>query len=72
MANCKRCVYSVPYWNVKLQTSDSHCVAPIDFSMATKEGEHDCHAFKVNEWDEKRIDIIGSNTNDGLHYEDEE
>jgi hypothetical protein len=23
----------------------------------------------VGDWDEKRIDVIGSNGNDGLHYE---
>jgi hypothetical protein len=69
MANCNKCAYSVPYWNVKLQTGESRCVAPIDFSMETKEGEHDCQAFKVNDFDEKRIEVIGSNGNDGLHYE---
>lgn len=24
---------------------------------------------KDDEWDEKRVDVIGSNGNDGLHYE---
>jgi hypothetical protein len=38
--------------------------------METKEGEHDCQAFKVNEFDEDRIEIIGSNGNDGLHYKE--
>jgi hypothetical protein len=72
MANCNKCAYSVPYWNVKQQTGESRCVAPKDFSMETKEGEHDCQAFKVNEWDEKRIDIVGSNGNIALHYKDDE
>jgi hypothetical protein len=72
MANCNKCAYSVPYWNIKLQTGESRCVAPIDFSMETKEGEHDCQAFKVNEWNEARIDVIGQNSNEGLHYKDEE
>jgi hypothetical protein len=40
--------------------------------METKEGEHDCQAFKVNDFDEKRIDIVGSNGNIALHYKDEE
>ena len=26
--------------------------------------------IKEEEWDEERIDIIGKNGNDGLHYED--
>jgi hypothetical protein len=56
MANCNKCAYSVPYWNVKLQTGGSQCISSHDISMETKEGEHDCPAFKVNEWDEKRMD----------------
>ena len=27
--------------------------------------------LKDAEWDEKRMDVIGQNGNDGLHYEDE-
>jgi hypothetical protein len=70
MANCNKCAYSSEYWDVRAQTNRIHCLSPHDKSMVTKEGEHDCPAFKVNEWDEKRIDIIGSNSNDGLHYKD--
>jgi hypothetical protein len=40
--------------------------------MVTKEGEHDCPAFVANEWDEERIEIIGSNGNTGDHYEEME
>jgi hypothetical protein len=38
--------------------------------MVTVEGEHDCQAFKANEWDEKRVDVIGSNGNTGDHYKE--
>jgi hypothetical protein len=38
--------------------------------MATKEGEHDCQAFKANEWDEERMDVIGQNGPTGEHYEE--
>jgi hypothetical protein len=38
--------------------------------MVTVEGEHDCQAFRANEWDEKRIDVIGQNGPNGLHYEE--
>jgi hypothetical protein len=71
MANCNKCAYSVPYWNVKLKTGESRCISKHDFTMETKEGEHDCPAFKVNEWDEERINCIGQNGNSGLHYEEE-
>jgi hypothetical protein len=70
MANCSLCKYCHPYWEVPAQKAGSKCVAPKDFSMATKEGEHDCPAFKVNEWDEKRVDIVGSNGNIALHYKE--
>jgi hypothetical protein len=50
--------------------SKTICLSPHDKSMATKEGEHDCHAFKVNEWDEERVDIVGQNGNDALHYKE--
>jgi hypothetical protein len=72
MANCNKCAYSVPYWNVKLKTGESRCISKHDFTMETKEGEHDCQAFKVNDFDEKRIDIVGSNGNIALHYKDDE
>ena len=29
----------------------------------------ECLMGMVGDWDEKRIDVIGSNGNDGLHYE---
>jgi hypothetical protein len=70
MANCSLCKYCHFNWKVQTDTWDTRCVAPIDFSMETKEGEHDCQAFKVNEFDEDRIEIIGSNGNDGLHYKE--
>jgi hypothetical protein len=38
--------------------------------MVTVEGEHDCQAFKANEWDEERMDVIGSNGNIALHYKE--
>jgi hypothetical protein len=70
MANCSKCAYSTPYWNVRTRKSESRCIAGHDYSMATKEGEHDCQAFKVNEFDEERIDVIGQNGPNGLHYEE--
>jgi hypothetical protein len=72
MANCNKCAYSHIYWKVETDTWLTRCVAPIDFSMETKEGEHDCQAFKVNDFDEKRIDIVGTNGNIALHYKDDE
>lgn len=27
------------------------------------------NAWALGDWDEKRIDVIGANGNDGLHYE---
>jgi hypothetical protein len=45
MANCNKCAYSVPYWNVKLKTGESRCISPHDKSMVTKEGEHECDGY---------------------------
>jgi hypothetical protein len=70
MANCSTCKFCTPYWNVKSRSSESRCIAGHDYSMETKEGEHDCQAFKANEWDEKRVDVIGSNGNTGDHYKE--
>jgi hypothetical protein len=72
MANCKNCNYSSPYWDAKKNLSKTICLSPHDKSMVTVEGEHDCQAFKVNEWDEKRQDVIGQNGPTGLHYKDED
>jgi hypothetical protein len=70
MANCSKCQHSSPYWNIQKQKSESRCLSPHDKSMVTVEGEHDCQAFRANEWDEKRIDVIGQNGPNGLHYEE--
>jgi hypothetical protein len=70
MANCRKCTHSSPYWDAKKNTSKTICLSPHDKSMVTVEGEHDCQAFKANEWDEERMDVIGSNGNIALHYKE--
>jgi hypothetical protein len=72
MANCSKCAFCHFHWEVRTDTWETRCAGPVGFSMETKEGEHDCQAFKVNDFDEKRIDIVGSNGNIALHYKDEE
>jgi hypothetical protein len=71
MANCKSCTHSESYPDPKDGITKRICLSPHKETMATVEGEHECEWYKLDEWDEKRMDIISSNGNDGLHYEDE-
>jgi hypothetical protein len=70
MANCSKCAFCHFHWKVQTDTWETRCAGPVGFTMETKEGEHDCQAFKANEWDEKRVDIVGQNGNDALHYKE--
>lgn len=76
MANCATCKHSEPYFDPKDGIDKMICLSPQRESMATTLGEHDCSAWKykpgTDDWDEKRVDVIGSNGNLGLHYKDEE
>lgn len=68
MANCKSCTHSIDYFDPKDRLTKLICLSPQKETMATLEGEHDCVAYRLNEWDEKRQDVVGQNGNTGDHY----